>query len=149
MSKYIIGIDPGVNTGFCVWDMHDGCIRSIASYKIHEAMDAVMIWHQSGELEGVIFEDARLRVWFGSQPRGGKSDISRLQGAGSVKRDCQIWEDFLTDRKIKFLARSPQSKGAKMDAATFKRVSGCRSGGNEHSRDAFALVAGLTRWPAL
>ena len=149
MSKYVIGIDPGINTGFCVWDMYEGHIRSIASYKIHEAMDAVMIWHQSGELEGVIFEDARLRVWFGSQPRGDKSDISRLQGAGSVKRDCQIWEDFLTGRKIKFLTRSPQSKGVKIDAATFKRVSGCRSGGNEHSRDAFALVAGLTRWPAL
>lgn len=149
MSKYIIGIDPGVNTGFCVWDMHEGRVCGIASKKIHEAMDSVLDWHRSGELEGVIFEDARLRVWFGSQPRGGKSDISRLQGAGSVKRDCQIWEDFLTDRKIKFLTRSPQSKGVKIDAPTFKRLSGCKSGGNEHSRDAFALVAGLTRWPAL
>lgn len=147
MSKYIIGIDPGVNTGFCVWDMREGRIRSIASYKIHEAMDAVMIWHRSGELEGVIFEDARLRVWFGSQPRGGKSDIGRLQGAGSVKRDCQIWADFLAGSGIKCHAISPQGKGAKACAQDFARITGVTARINEHARDAGMLVFGLADWP--
>lgn len=146
--RYIIGIDPGVNTGVCVWDMEEKRVCSIFSNKLYYAIETVMEWQTAG-LAGVIFEDARLRKWFGSQARGSKSDINRLQGAGSVKRDCQILEEVFTAKGIKFIARSPQSKGVKMDAETFKRLSGRKSGGNEHSRDAFALVVGLTCWPTL
>lgn len=149
MNKYVIGIDPGVNTGFCVWDMQSGRIARIFTNYIHRAQKTVLEYHQQGELAGVIFEDARLRVWFGSQVRGGKSDVSRLQGAGSVKRDCTIWEDFLSDYGIKYIARSPKDKGVKIDAETFKRITGSNARVSEHARDAFALVAGLTRWPSL
>ena len=148
-GKYIIGIDPGTKTGFCAWDVKEGRVCRIFTNYIHRAQSAVLEYHQSGELLGVIFEDARLRTWFGDAARGSAKDTARRLGAGSVRRDCSMWEDFLRDYGIKFKAVSPKDKGAKLDAVAFKRLSGLGVRGNEHSRDAFAIVVGLTRWPAL
>lgn len=148
--RYIIGIDPGAKTGFCAWDMRDGRIARIFTHYIHRAQKDVLEYHQAGELAGVIFEDARLRKWFGNFKKGSKEDIDRLMGAGSIRRDSTQWEHFLTDYGIKFITRSPEQKGIKIKAVDFKRMAPyVKIRTDEHCRDAYALVAGLTRWPAL
>ncbi len=144
--KIIVGIDPGVNTGFCAWDCESRKITEIKSIKIHEAMLRVLALRDGGGLVGVVFEDARLRTWYGTT-RGTKADTARLQGAGSVKRDCQIWADFLAGSGIKCHAISPQGKGAKACAQDFARITGMMARINEHARDAGMLVFGLADWP--
>jgi hypothetical protein len=138
IADRIVGLDPGVNTGFAIWSRSEKRLVSVESVGIVTAMAMVRMMHTHSSLHSVIFEDARLRTWFGKKGR------EALQGAGSVKRDCQIWSEFLTGLEgVPFKPVSPQSKGAKLDAAQFARVTGWAGRTNEHARDAAMLVWGL------
>lgn len=131
----VIGIDPGVNTGFAVWSPLNHSLLCVRSLAIHEAMERI---HEDYWPHLVVIEDARLRTWFG------KSGREQLQGAGAIKRDCRIWEDFLRDLNIPLHFKSPKQKGKKTDAATFQRITGWTERTNSHSRDAAMLVYGMT-----
>ena len=134
--KYYIGIDTGVNTGFAVWNIAKKQFDEVSTYMIHEAMSKIK---QAVDFDPEIFvmvEDARKRKWFGNAGR------EQLQGAGSVKRDAKIWEDFLTDMKIDFEMVAPKNNKTKMDAEFFKKATGWAGKTNEHSRDAAMLVMG-------
>lgn len=82
--------------------------------KIHEAMDQVMAY--SGDLTFVRVEDARKRYWFGNSGR------EKLQGAGSVKRDSQIWDDFLTYKRINHEMVAPNNNTTKLDSDVFSKL---------------------------
>ena len=86
----------------------------------------------------MIFEDARHRTWFGKD----KNISAKLQGAGSIKRDCSIWEDFLQDYEIPFRAVPPQKGCTKWTEEYFKMVTGWKGKTSSHSRDAAVLVFG-------
>jgi hypothetical protein len=90
-----------------------------------------------GEEIQVVFEDARQRTWFGHGDTSAKA-----QGAGSVKRDCSIWEDFCKDYDIPFWAKPPVKGATKVSADYFKMVSHYQGRTSEHSRDAAMLVIG-------
>ena len=132
---FAIGIDPGVNTGLAVWDMKARDLLKVCSLSIVEAMDEIDTIRRSAEII-VRFEDARLRTWFGSK---GKES---LQGAGSIKRDCQIWESWLLSRGIPYKAVKPAKGATKWDAGYFRKVTGWSQRTNEHARDAALLVWG-------
>ena len=136
-----IGIDPGVSTGYAVYDSHLRKLLEMQTWKIHEAMDAVRR-HVTG-IAGYIpikvrFEDARQRTWFGQAGR------EQLQGAGSIKRDCLIWEDFLDDLRVDFLAVKPQKGMTKWSPTQLTRLTGWTGRTSEHARDAALLVWGMT-----
>ena len=132
-----IGIDPGTNTGYAEWNVMSKRLVTVCSVRIDEAMASVLHLHNAGVLRQVVFEDARLRTgWFGER------SAAKQQGAGSVKRDCTIWAEFLGAHGIPYRSISPKQKGAKMDAALFARVAGWTGRTNEHGRDAAALVLG-------
>lgn len=134
MSKLVIGIDTGVNTGFAVWDCEEQCFLRVACLKIHQAMDLVLE-----------FEPALVRVEDARIFKGGKFiSAAKRQGAGSVKRDASIWEDFLTDKGILFELVSPLDKGKKLNANQFKIRTGWTQPTNEHGRDAGCLIHGFT-----
>lgn len=135
MTEYIIGIDPGTNTGFAVWNVKEQRLEVVTSMKIHQAMEDIkQSSYQNNIL--VIFEDARKRKWFGNSGR------EQLQGAGSIKRDCSIWEDFLNDMRIKFYMVAPMNVKTKLKAKDFNRLTGWVKPTNEHARDAAMLVFG-------
>ena len=135
--KYYIGIDPGVNTGFARWDKDDKIIVTCTTTTIHYAMLAIYKLHDEGISFFVRVEDARKRKWFGNAGR------DQLQGAGSIKRDCKIWEDFLTDLEAPFEMVAPKNNKTKMDAKIFQKITGWKERTNEHARDAAMLVYGL------
>ena len=87
-DKYeiVIGLDPGVQTGVAIWSVTDKKFLNIVTAKVHVAGKMVEAIKARKIL--VRFEDARLRKWFGNSGR------EKLQGAGSVKRDCKMWEDL-------------------------------------------------------
>ena len=133
----IIGLDPGVTTGYAVWDRIKRTLLRVESMAIHQAMAVILAHREAGSLHMVVFEDARLRTgYFGPNAR------AKEQGAGSVKRDCKIWSDFLHDHGIAHLAISPKRKGAKLDAQRFAKLTGWASKTNEHGRDAAMLIFG-------
>ena len=132
-----IGIDPGTHTGVAVWDSKEGKFLSLETMPIHRAMDLVRMARDDNEAIQVIFEDARLRTWFG------KGNVSaKAQGAGSVKRDCSIWEDFLTDSEIPFLTTRPGNVATKVTPSWFRKLTGWEGRCSEHARDAAMLVFG-------
>lgn len=131
-----IGIDTGTHTGLAVWDDTKQQLVSLETLSIHRAMARVLTL--SAEDVMVVFEDARQRTWFGKD----KNTYAKLQGAGSIKRDCSIWEDFLTDYEIPFRAVPPHKGSTKWSEEYFKMVTGWTGKSSNHSRDAAVLVFG-------
>ena len=137
-----IGIDCGKATGFACWESECKAFDAIATLPIHEALDRVRRLHRTyGDELVVVFEDARQRKWLpreksASQYRG------RLQGAGSVKRDATIWEDFCKDLGIRYEATAPKPGLTKWSAETFARITGWEGRTSNHARDAALLVYG-------
>ena len=133
-----IGIDPGTHTGVAVWDTREGRFLSLQTMPIHRAISkwCAEALENKHDLQ-VVFEDARQRKWFGD----GDTDAKK-QGAGSVKRDCSIWEDFCKDYGIPYWAKPPVKGATKVSAEYFKMVSHYQGRTSEHSRDAAMLVIG-------
>jgi len=134
--RYFIGIDVGTHTGVAVWDKYEKRFVEVVTTTILKAMEIVKKYEKS-DIVQVRLEDARKRKWFGDSGR------ERLQGAGSVKRDCVIWEEFLNDRKIPYMLIAPKNNSTKLSAESFKKITGYSGRTNEHTRDAAMLVFGI------
>lgn len=154
MKKYknVIGIDPGTKTGFCV--VEDGIIKSLSTLKIHTAMQRIL--ELPKDETWIVIEDARTRKLFSKDSmaifarlqKGGKiglDEYKRLttatQGAGSVKRDCTIWEDFLKENGYEFQMPSVGKNKTKVTKEWFNKIAKWSGQSSEHSRDAAMLVS--------
>lgn len=137
-----IGIDPGTHTGVAVWNHTDRRLECVCTTTITQAMDFVRdqagrVDLYDGVFEAVVFmEDARKRNWFGNAGRG------KLQGAGSIKRDCAIWETFCEELGIECRKIAPKNNYTKLSPEQFKVLTGWSGRTSEHSRDAAMLVFG-------
>lgn len=135
-----IGIDPGVKTGFAVWDSEKQKFLEISTCTITEAMNRVII-HRNMALTSekdimLHIEDARLRKWYGNSGR------EKLQGAGSVKRDSKIWEDFCKENDIEYRMVAPKNNRTKVSKEYFNKITGWTKQTTDHARDAAMLVFG-------
>lgn len=135
---YIIGIDPGVNTGYAVWDNRKKTLKKVETHIACYVENICRMGFGTGKTVLVRFEDARLRTWFGKE-----KGVKQLQGAGSIKRDCQRWEEFLTYYEIPFEEVPPRNNRTKMSAAEFEKLTGWKGKCSIHARDAAMLCFGL------
>ena len=137
MTKILIGIDTGVNTGFAVAADrgNGGELEQVESLLITQAMGKVkeLIEKWGNENVCLYIEDARQRTWF----TGGRE---KAQGVGSVKRDAQIWEDWCKEQEMNYLMIHPAANATKTKADVFKKRTGWVERTNEHARDAAMLV---------
>lgn len=128
-ASVLIGIDPGTHTGIAI--KIEGKWHRIETMSIFAALQTVVMYRYDNVL--VRFEDARLRTYFG------KSEREKLQGAGSVKRDCSIWEEVLTEYNIPFQRIHPRYVKA-TTAEQFKTLTGWQGQTSIHAREAAWLV---------
>ncbi|MBX3253960.1 MAG: hypothetical protein KF862_07440 [Chitinophagaceae bacterium] len=141
--RFYIGIDCGVNTGIAKWDKEMKRLTLVKSTTILQAIAEVKdAWEHDRGTVFVRVEDARLRKWIPRQ-KTESSERGRREGAGSVKRDAIIWEEFLTSENIPHEFVAPKNNKTKMTAEYFKKISGWMGSTNSHARDAAALVIGL------
>lgn len=138
--RYLIGIDTGVNTGYAVWDMETGDLWDVQTLTITQALHRVKTFSEAYRIK-VYFEDARQRRWIPDTRDPGR-EMGRRQGAGSVKRDCRIWEDFCRENRIPFEAVAPRRNRTKLSAEAFRRLVGWQGRTSQHARDAAMLVFG-------
>lgn len=135
-----IGIDPGTKTGIAVWDKYANNFRKIETTGIVRAMMDIYDLHDyeaSGLIE-VVIEDARKRKWFGNSGR------EKLQGAGSIKRDCAIWEEFCKEIGVQYRFVAPKDIRTKLKSDSFKNITKWNGKTDQHGRDAAMLVYGIT-----
>ena len=141
----IIGIDPGTQTGLAVWNTGDQAFELIATLPLWCALNRVTgiadatLYLKEKVL--VVVEDAR--TWKPFRGTSRAASDARLKGAGSIRRDCAIWEEFLKDKGYPYKFVSLRSAKKKMNAATFKRVTDWDQKTTEHGRDAGCLVFGM------
>lgn len=133
-----IGIDPGTNTGIAVYCRSENRFYVLDTVKIHRAFEEVLYWHERHHIT-VRVENAK--TWKPFKGISRKESNEKIAGAGSIKRDCSIWEDFLTDHKIQFELTKLQGVGIKkIDAVTFRKYTGITVTSSSHARDAAMLV---------
>lgn len=136
-----IGIDTGSHTGFAVWD-GDHFIeldtKSISAAILETLRYAANFGRENVR---VFIEDARLRTWI-PREKGASEYRGKLMGAGSVKRDAAIWEEFCTEEEIPLVKVPPKNNTTKLSAAAFARITGWKGRTSEHARDAAMLVFG-------
>ena len=82
--KKVIGIDPGKNTGIAIKDLEGDRLIFMSTMMIHQAFDLIK---DDLDESYILVEDAHL--W---NDKSAKNYHARAQGAGSIKRDCTIWE---------------------------------------------------------
>lgn len=143
VPRYRIGIDPGVSTGLAIWDSRNKKFELLMTSKIHVAMDFIREFFDQNKSEGVFVtvEDARLRGH--GYNDNGLTDAKKM-GAGSVRRDSSIWDDFLSDEQIPYKMKKPngksnelaKNKNLKIFQLNTKYTERC----SEHARCAAMLV---------
>lgn len=141
MTGFYIGIDTGRNTGFAVWD--GSSFRELDTRPLHRALFAVRDYAREWGPESVTIyiEDARLRKWIPKETN--RSEYrGKLMGAGSVKRDATIWEEFCEDYGIQLVLVPPKYNTTKLAPQVFARITGYKGRTSEHARDAAMLVFG-------
>lgn len=138
MSRIIAGIDPGVKTGLAIWHAKERRFARVLTCGIIEAQQ----WVSASDVSEIWFEDARLRKWF-PEVKNSPEAIKKLQGAGSVKRDSVIWQEFCEFYGIPFKAIAPAKGQTKWTSEYFKRLTGWQGRTSQHARDAAALVFGV------
>ncbi|ULG90729.1 hypothetical protein FH593_20735 (plasmid) [Leptospira interrogans] len=136
----LIGIDPGVQTGFAVWNRVRRELVVVTTLNLLEAQEKVKAFRDKGESICLTIEDARKRKWFGPNAN------AKRQGAGSVKRDCALWEEFCKREGIPFRLVHPKRGATKIKAAEFRILTGWTEPTSEHARDAAMLVVGRGRF---
>lgn len=131
-----MGIDPGINTGFAIfdggklvnlrtgspWDMA-GMIRTLSPVR-------------------VVFEDSRLQsnVWSAVGTKAAACKIAR--NVGQIDAWCAYIVAVCDGLGIAAHGISPKGKGKKVGAEEFARITGWAESSNQHERDS-AMVA----WP--
>ena len=133
MSIAKIGIDTGTKTGIAI--SVGGSLQQVDCMTITKAMQLVSEYPPG--TTKLFIEDAR--KWIGFKGKTKQSD-ARLQGAGSVKRDASIWEDWCKENGYQAVFVKPMGKGLKKSAEDFKRITKWEGRTNEHSRDAALIV---------
>lgn len=136
MTDIYIGIDPGTHTGIAVWSSKERKLLSVETKGMYEATEDILFLAERYGPNNILvrFEDARKRNWFGNSGR------EQLQGAGSIKRDCSLWEEFLTSKGIPFVSVAPKANRTKMKPEVFAKYTGWAKRTSEHARDAAMLV---------
>lgn len=145
-----VGVDCGTKTGIAT--AINKKLTFIKTFKIFQALDYIKTLPVEETI--VIIEDARLRknyphknLW-GYLRYGGKINYKQYQmltqstqGAGSVKRDAAIWEDFCKTYGYDYeLVNPDDGTGKAAGLVTKEAQKRYKKRTSEHGRDAAFLI---------
>ena len=137
-----IGIDPGTKTGLAIWNAKTEKFAEIVTTSIVGAMQIVQQYAARLDVR-LVMEDARQRKWL-PRERNESEYRGKLMGAGSIKRDCEIWQEFADFYGIPLTLIPPRKGLTKWTAEYFARLTGWKGRTSNHARDAALLVWGRT-----
>ena len=132
----ILGLDPGVHTGLAVFQR--GELVELATISPASIYSALVQWSP----KRVIFEDSRLQSHSWTTHAARAAALKMARNIGEVDGYCRIIVDYCELLGIMAHGVSPKGKGAKMDADSFRELTGWQGRTNQHERDS-AMVC----WP--
>lgn len=136
LNIQVIGIDPGVSTGFARFNTPAG-FTELCTLGMYHAQERILdiVERYGADYVLVCIEDCRLRKWV--DPSLGKE---RLRGIGSVERDCSLWQEFCERQGLAFVLVAPMAINTKMDKWEFAVVHDYPLDTSNHARDAGVLA---------
>jgi len=132
----MIGIDPGKQTGISTY--RDGALVELRTVSPGDVYEVLL---ESGATR-VVMEDSRLQSAVFPRAVGPRAMLKIARNVGETDQRCWRIEALCETAGIDLVRVSPLGKGAKLNAARFREVTGWTGGSNQHTRDA-AMVA----WP--
>lgn len=135
----VIGIDPGTNTGITIYDCDN---------KEYITCETMLITNAVILIEKIISERTPVLITV-EDAREISGDASKKLGAGSIRRDCAIWEDYLNEKSsiasngvfYRFVkpTKNPYLKIPPVQWLAFSKYKGKRLP-SEHARDSATYI---------
>lgn len=132
----VLGIDPGTHTGVAV--IQDGKLTHLMTINPIDIAATMAQW----SADRVVFEDSRLTTHMFTTNKNPAVAKSMARKVGQVDMVCGLIVEACERLKIPAHGISPKGKGAKLDAAQFRALTGWQGSSNEHQRDACQVA-----WP--
>lgn len=136
----VIGIDPGKNTGFAVWDKQQQQITVLQTLDFWQAYAAVQAYPADTTLIKIEVPDT-IKVWSENKSVSSMSKMATASKVATNVGGVIMQAELLADgcKRLGYRVEKVHPKG-KVDADYFKRVTGYVGRTNEHSRDAGMLA---------
>lgn len=151
MDKIIIGIDPGQNTGFAVWDATGEKFISLLTLSFWEAIGLLQEAKSRedigmSKLEVIIEDVTQNKPIFmkGNRGKSGVKGFAKIaSNVGMNKRDAQLLISWCELNNVKVTKVRPTKKSAtKLDQETFAKITKYTLRTSQHARDAAMLCFG-------
>lgn len=139
----IIGIDPGKDTGFAVYQ--NGKLTELSTY---DPLTMLSVLKTITQNDLIIIEDSRLQCIYPHKDRKTGKPVSTAvklkiaRDVGRIDFQCSIIEQMCVRLGLKLISISPKQKGEKLSVSQFKDKTGWAEEADQHEIDA-AMVA----WP--
>ena len=143
--RFLVGIDPGQETGIAVWDEQHRWWTMIETYNFHELMK----WAETvspetrGQMVVVVESAKQLPIYHNKHGQAGKG-IKLARSIGENNRECELVIGELKRKGFNVFVFVPasnwQNKNAKWSAADLARQTGYTDRTNEHERDALRFA---------
>lgn len=136
--KYYIGIDPGRNTGICIYSIKT---KTIINLELRDFWGAVQIIDQLSNDAVFIIEDPQLNKPVFNRGLKVNSNLKVAQDVGRNKEQAYLLIEYMKMKNITFKQVRPSVE--KWDHKYFVKLTKWQGTSNEHVRDAARLVWGL------
>lgn len=138
----LLALDPGVNTGLAVfWDGKLVSLDTVTPYGLIEYLHEYLAGYDL-----LAIEDSRCQsALFSTKNEKVQAKALKIaRDVGRIDALCALVSEACRAKGVAHVAISPLSKGAKLNAAEFKAVTGWEGKSNAHERDS-AMVGWLFR----
>lgn len=140
----VVGIDPGVQTGWCVYNVLYNEIDeadTITFWEVHHRVVA----YNTKQVFFIVEDPAQNRPTFDKGERDPKKREKISQNVGSNKREATLLIEGL--RGLGFCVVEVKPEGSKWTSRYFRGITGFEGRVSQHVRDAARLVWGVRTWP--
>lgn len=144
-KRYVVGIDPGVKTGFAVWDRNETnfkCVETLDFWAVYRGLTVGFVYSPANTV--VVVEVAHHAPVFRERKAKGlnQNHAARLaQNVGQVMREAKLLAEGLRRCGYEVIEKNPlgKKKTAADDKTQFEQLTGWTERTSQHARDAARL----------
>lgn len=135
IDRFTIGIDPGVKTGFAVYDRELKKINRLLTLCFVSTIRLIEAEYPDEEVFAVVVEVPKTKKnWHGPKA---------AHDVGRVCRESELMAAMLIEKGYSVITQHPSGIGKDMTKDAFSKLTGWPKWSNGHTRDAGLLCFGL------